>query len=222
LYWSLGDTPTSIERLNRGMELARKPELSKIRTWLLNGLAIITYEAGEYQKAAESYDGLVSGGRSDALLWINLSVVLCALGKNQEAITQGRKAVSSGTPSARLWRSLGYVYLSMGRPDDAAECFNKAIELAPANAAGYESLAVCYSVMGLPDESRQQLEAARKASSEPGLLPTIYAEALYGDPDKSASLLKAAVQSGRLSKVDVRRDPNIQIILDEALSRTLV
>jgi hypothetical protein len=50
----------------------------------------------------------------------------------------------------------------------------------------------------------------------------IYEEALRGNPELTVSRLKTAIQAGHISKVDVRRDPNIHILLDDALSKTLL
>ncbi len=221
LYWSLGDIPKATQSLTTGISLSENRELFKIRSWLQNGLAIINYEAGDYQKVFEIYAKLTTESPRDALLWINLSAVLCALGKNSEAIVQGKKAVEKGSTSARLWKSLGYIYVSIGRLDDAAACFKKAIECMPTNGLLYASLAVCFSVMGLPDEAAEQLSLARKFSGDQSFYPMLYEEAIRGTPEKSVSLLKAAVQAGHISKIDIRRDLNIHILLDDALSKTL-
>jgi tetratricopeptide (TPR) repeat protein len=222
LYWALGDITKSTQSLTSGAGLAENPELSKIKSWLQNGLAILYYEAGEYQKAFDLYTGLTAGGSKDALLWINLSAILCALGKNSEAISQGKKAVEMGPTSARLWKSLGYIYVSLGRLDDAAACFKKAIELMPTNGLLYAAMAVCYSVMGLPDDALEQINAARKLSGDQSIYPMIYEEAIRGNPDGTVSRLRTAIKAGRISRVDVRRDPNIHILLDDALGQTLL
>jgi len=109
----------------------------------------------------------------------------------------------------------------MGKPDEAVACFKKAVELAPTSSFPCEALAACYYSMGLPDESLKQLSAARKLSERQAVRCAAYEEAVRGRPEMSANLLKTAIASGNISKVDIQRDPVMHFILEEALKRAL-
>ena len=85
LYWRLGENDRAWKSLNKGILLADKDELSQIRSWLLNSLAILLYEKKEYQEASEIYTKILEKDLQDGLLWMNLAVISSALGKNSEA-----------------------------------------------------------------------------------------------------------------------------------------
>lgn len=219
LHWALGEIQKSRHALNTGVELAQRPELSRIQSWLLNGSAILEYEAGDRQKALKSLAGLSAGNPQDNLIAMNYGTALCAVGKNSEAIAQGKKAIRSEPTNARLWNTLGFMYAAMGMLDESARCFVKAKELAPSNRFYYESLAACYNMMGLQQEALEQLKLAAELTGSRPFLMEVFEQAVLGEDEKALSLLRAAVESGRFTRDEVRRDPNLNILFDEALSK---
>jgi tetratricopeptide (TPR) repeat protein len=217
LFWTLGDTHKSKDSLIAGMGLARGNEFSNIRLRILNGLAIIYYEMEEYLKADEIYENIMESDPQEGLFWINLSAILCALGKNYSAASQGKKATKIEPANAKIWNSFGYINLSMGKLDEAVACFKKAIELAPTKAAFHESLAVCFSRMGLIDEALDQINSVRKLTGNQSLYSEIYEEVILGRSERALNLLRVAVETGQIPKVDIRHDPNINLILDRSI-----
>lgn len=217
LYWALGDIQKSRQALNTGLELAQRPELSRIKTWLMNATAILEYETGVRQKASKILADLNADSPQDSLIAMNYGTALCALGKNSEAVAQGKKAIRIEPTNARLWNGFGYVYVSMGMLDEATRCFMKAIELAPSNRYVHESLAACYGVMGLQQESLAQLKLAAETAGERPFLMEVFEQAILGENEKAVGLLRAAVESGQFTRDEVRRDPNLLLLLDDTL-----
>jgi tetratricopeptide (TPR) repeat protein len=215
LYWRRGDRARAAELLSSAAGLAEGDELHGIKSWLLNGMAIVHYENGEYQRSAEIYEKLVEAGGQDSLLLINLGAALCALGKNTEAVSRGKRAARIEEGNPRIWNRLGYLYLSMGKLDEAAASLKRAIDLAPTHAEFYESLAICLGLLGLPDEALLQMNLARKFAEKGDALPDIYEEAILDKPAEALRSLEAAVDAQQLSRVDVQRNPNIHLLLDD-------
>jgi tetratricopeptide (TPR) repeat protein len=217
LYWSIGEPTKSTKALSAGLEILGQDKLSDIKSWLLNGLSILDYDHGDYQQAHEISSGLVQGISGDPILWMNLSVILCGLGKNHEAIIQSKKSIKLAPTNPRLWNSLGYLCISMEKLDEAAVCFKKAIELAPSNPTFGESLAICYGKMGLLEESLDQLASVQNVNAIHYFFAGVYEKALLGKTDEALSLLRAAVRSGQIPKVDIHRDPNLNVLLDPSI-----
>ena len=164
LYWRLGENDRAWKSLTKGVQLAEKDELSQIRSWLLNSLAILSYEKKEYQEASEIYTKILEKEAQDGSLWMNLAVVSSALGKNSEAVIHGRKALRFVSTDARLWNTMGHLYIWMGKIDEAVSFFKKAAELEPNVFAHPMALAVCYSLLGLRDESLHEILLIRRNS----------------------------------------------------------
>ena len=217
-YWILGNAMEALKLLQSGIDLVIQPELSLLRTWLLNGMAIIYYEQGEYKKAAGIYEDLIVDNPKDFILRLNLSVTLCALGKFSIALSKCKKAVKLNTTDARIWNRLGYICMSAGKLDEAVSNFKKAIELAPASSAFYESLAICYYTLGLIEESIGQIRLAYKYAEGQTIFIRVYEETIHGKPEKSLDVLKAALASSQISIADIRHDFNTQILLDGSLA----
>ena len=106
----LGENKKAWQSLSSGILLAGTDELSQIKSWLLNGQAIILYEKKEYREASEIYAKILKENSKDGFLWMNLAVILHALGKNNEAGVQGRKALRLISTDARLWNTMGHLY----------------------------------------------------------------------------------------------------------------
>jgi len=217
LYWILGDTTKALELFESGIDLVHRSELSIIRTWLMNGIAILYYEKGEYRRADGIYRDLIVQNQGDGILRINLGTTLCTLGKNFDAISESKKAVNLSTTEARVWNRQGWIYTAAGKLDEAVPIFKRAIELAPTSSVFYESLAICYYMLGLTDESVSQIRIACKYAGDQLFFTELYEEAFHGKSEKSLGLLRAALISGKISEADIRRNFNAQIMFGGSL-----
>ena len=54
LYWMLGENGKALQSLTTGTLLARTDALSQVESWLLNGLAILSYEKKEFQEGIQN------------------------------------------------------------------------------------------------------------------------------------------------------------------------
>jgi len=222
LYWRLGENDRAWKSLNRGILLAEKDELSQIKSYLLNSLAILLYEKKEYQEASEIYTKILEKESQDGLLWMNLAVIGSALGKNSEAVVHGHKALRLVSTDARLWNTMGHLYIWMGKIDEAISFFKKAAELEPNVVAHPMALAVCYSLLGLRDESRQEILLARKNSEDQESYLNICQEAMLGSLETALGLLKAAIRNGQMTSISAKRDPILNETLDDSLAELLL
>lgn len=215
LYWVIGNSSKASNELSAGLDLAGKHDLPQIKSRLLNGMAIISYEEEDYQKATEIYKEAVENNPGDSILLINQSAVCCALGRNYEAISISKRAIKMDPANAKIWNSLGYIYSTMGKPGEAISCFAKAAELAPNTAIYHEALAIVYHAMGQTDESKHRLNAARTlAGTKVTVYLHIYEEAILGNKETALKLLRTALETNQISKNDIRRDPNINMLFD--------
>jgi tetratricopeptide (TPR) repeat protein len=215
LYWLKGDSSRASELLAEGLRLAGTELGGQMRASLLNGQAVIAYEAGQYQRAVELLQSALRDGPDDALLLINLSAVSSALGRNQDALLIAKKAVKAGPRDARVWSTLGYIYAATGKYDEAIPAFSKAVDLAPRLAAHHLALAICYDLLDRSDETVHQLELARQLAYNGERLCIDISQALLeDDPGKATELAQAAVHAGKLLAADVRRDPNLSLLVD--------
>jgi tetratricopeptide (TPR) repeat protein len=219
----MGNSTKALEAFSAGIDQLKDIKLPQVRSNLLNGMAIIYYEADQYERAVEFYKQAIMNDPKDGTLLINLSAACCALGRNQEAITIGKRAVNLDATDSKLWNRFGYIYCAMGKFDEAISCFVKATELAPQVATYWESLAISYSIIERLDESKRLIDAARKLTGN-GASPLliIYNEAISGNKERSLELLRNALDTNRMSRDDVRRDPNLNILLDARQIEALV
>jgi tetratricopeptide (TPR) repeat protein len=223
LHWAAGDSAVAAQAFKAGLDLAQDYELPELKSRLLNGLGIMLYDSGKYLEALERFkEGLKHQSSSPSLL-INFSAACCMLGRNQEALISGKKAIRSNPADADTWSHMGYLYGAMGKPDEAITSFRKAAELAPRAPAHREALAVFYGIMDRPDEAKRELGAARQLAGDRGTIYLdILQEAILGDAEKAGRLLAAAAAAGQLTKHQIRRDPNVAIVLDAARAGALL
>ena len=223
LYWASGDLDRASRKLEAGLELAGEQFAGRIRSSLLNGLAIISYDAEDYSRAADIYEQALIGSPIDSSLLINLAATSRALGRNQEAISIAGRAIKAGPQDSRVWNVLGYIYTAMGKFDEALSCFGKAAHLAPRLAAYHLALAVCYDLVERSDETSHELELARGLAQDQTLAYLEICEAaLQGDFARSLELSRSAIQTNRLSKFDISRDPNINLLMDSSQIESVV
>jgi tetratricopeptide (TPR) repeat protein len=217
LYWLRGDPVKADASFQSGLDLALGHQLAELAWHLLNGVAVLQHEVGQYEKAVETYRKALEAAPESSALLINLSAASCMLGRNQEAITIGKRAVRVDPGDARIWNRLGYIYEAMGKVDDARTSFAEAVALAPHNAAYLESLAIAYCMIERPDEAIRHLKAARQLEPEQSARRLeIYEEGIMGNAAKAEQVLRAALSEGRMTGPEARRDPNLSLLLDPA------
>lgn len=214
LCWSLGDSARASKFLTAGLDLSKNLDLPHLQPSLANGLAVIRYEVKEYREAVDIYNEAMEGHPLDSILLFNLSAALCALGRNQQALSTSKRAIKADPANARVWNRIGYLYISMGRLDEAIRYFQKAIELAPSAATHYESLAIGYAMLGRADEAIRQMNRSREVAGEHAFHADVYEQALLENSEKLLHLLRAALEAGQISRTELRRDPNIHLLLD--------
>ncbi len=215
LHWLSGDSDRASELLAQGVELAGTQLGGAVTASLLNGQAVIAYDAGQYARAVELLQAALQVHPDDPQLLINLSAASSALGRNQEALTIAKKALRAGQRDARVWSALGYIYAATGKYDEAIGAFGKAVDLAPRAAAHHLGLAICYDLVDRADDMAHHLQLARQLAHNGERLCLDIAEALLnGDSAKAAELAGAAIQSGQLSRADLRRDPGLSLLAD--------
>lgn len=221
LYWMQGNSSSASKSLTSGLDLTEKFHLPH-PTWFLNGLAVIHYEDKNYKEASDICRKALEKDSRDGFLCINASATACALGQNLNAITMGRQAVKINPADARLWNSFGHIHVAIGKLDEAITCFIKAVEIAPAVPNFVLSLAIGYKLTNDPNESIRQLKTLRtmKDASTPRL--EACEKILLGNKAEAIQVLRAALRSNQISKVEVRRDPNIRLILDPAEIESLL
>ena len=222
LYWALGDVSQARDQLILALDLAGRPEYLHTRNQLLNGLAILTYEADNYQEASNIFTELIEKEPANALFRMNLAVALSALGKNYLAIAEVEKALRIDPANAEIVFTSGYLYLATGKFDDAIDLLKRSIQLAPATTKFHEVLSACYAKMGLVDEARDQVNHAGTLGGDRASYTRICKAVILGDLPEGISLLKAAMDFGKISKVDLLRDPTLNIIFDNSVIQSVV
>jgi len=208
LYWRGGDHLSAEKYLKGGIDLAKAFDLTHLLPKFLNGLAIIYYERENYQQASEFLKPLIRENPHDCQLLLNQAIVLFAQNKRYIATIKGKKAASICSQNPWIWNSLGFLYHFAGKMEEALVCFQQAIEISPKSAFFYEALVICYMAMGLRDKANVQLYRAQALSDKRKILQDILK--LYvedNDSEKVAPLLKAALDSGKLTKASFSRDP---------------
>ena len=215
--WLQGNQAKALKSFIAGLDLAKDHGMARAEAKLLNGLAVIYYEQNQYEKTVEFCKEAIADDPEDNSLLINLSAACCALGRNQEAMTIGKRAIRMDSNDAKIWNRLGYIYCAMQKFDEATTFFTKATELAPQVAAYQESLAVCYSIVERVDESKRLLGIARKlAGIQAKFRLDIYEEAVSGNIENSLRLLQKARDGNQISISEIRRDPNLNLLLEPA------
>ncbi len=217
LYWAAGDAAQAAQRLNTGLELATGAYAGEARSSLLNGLAVLCYEANDHTGAADLLQQALQQSPEDASILMNLSVVSNALGRSQEAVTLAKRAVRLKPRDPRMSSTQGYVYAAVGKFDEALSSFGASVELAPRRAAPHAALAICYDFVGRTDDTAHELELARAlARAGTLILIDIYEALLAGNAVSAEAIARSAVSSGRLARVDLQRDPNLSLLIDPA------
>lgn len=223
LYWMGGNADKAAQELAAGLNLTGSERSDPARAALLNGLAILAFEAGEYARTDELLRQALLEEPENAPLLVNHSAACNALGRNQDAALLSKKAIKLGERDPRVWSSAGYIAIALGKFDEAIVRFDTAVDLEPRVPAHHLALALCYDLVERTEDALSQLQLARSLAPDQMLVSIdIYEAALAGDTAKSLELAAAALRLGQLSIYDLRRDPGLSLLVDpgqlEALS----
>ena len=221
LSWKLGKTAEALDAFSRGILISQNDALAQARAWLLNGVAIISYERRDFHKALEIYGDVLGRHEGEGFLWMNLSLALGALGKSREAIFRAEQALRLAPNDSRLWSSAGHLHVALGRLDEALPFFEKAIELKPDSEEHHASLAVCYNLMGLQEEALLALESIPPDPEMRQGYMGACKEAILGNLERSRELLRGALQAGEFPGALLQRDPNLRALIDAPLLAAL-
>jgi len=214
LHWYSGDAALAMKWFENGLNSSQEAELINLRTMLLNGVANLKYESGDYPSATESYRELCNLDPDNKLTWMNLAFGQCNLGKKLEAESSATKALRIDPGNTDLWNKRGYLYLALGKLDEAEKYFLKSIETFPKNFHHQLSLAVCYHLIGLTEEAAQQFRKTRSLTSSKDVYLDICEQAILENDETAIQLFKNAIEEKTLSPVKLLRDPNLSILLD--------
>ncbi len=218
LYWLRDEVEKANAAFQSALDLAQGHQLAELAWHPLNGMGILHHEAAHYEQAAARYEKALNAAPESRTLLINLSAATCMLGRNTDAITIAKRAVRADPSDPRIWNRLGYVYEAMGRVDDARTCFSEAVAQAPREPDYLVSLAVAYCLIDRPDEAMRHLRAARQLGPHhPGALLDVYEAAMTGSEPSADQLIRRGFAAGKLTKAEVRRDPNLSLLLDPAV-----
>ncbi|MFH1524277.1 MAG: tetratricopeptide repeat protein [Chloroflexota bacterium] len=133
---------------------------------LLNTLAVLYQEKGEYQKSIQRLkQGANLAQQEDS---VDLAAQFCErlglaylnLNNPKSAIRAYRKATRLTPEDAGRWSSLGHTYLVQGRTDAARSAFRKAIKFNPQDATPWAGLGQAYRAM---NRTKDAVHAYQKA-----------------------------------------------------------
>ncbi|MFN2121104.1 MAG: tetratricopeptide repeat protein [Anaerolineales bacterium] len=216
LRWAVGDETGASEALAAGLELAGGHDLPELRSRLLNATGILRYGAGEFDEALDQFSQGIRLRPSSTSLLVNYAAASCMVGRKQEAMQIGQKVLAARAPHAESLQRLAYVQAAVGRANEAIRTVQKAIESAPTVWRFHATLAVLYTIVDRLDETRRELEEARKvAGTNASWYLDIIQAAVAGEADEPYRLLRSAVQAKHLTRVDIGRDANLVILLEE-------
>lgn len=212
LYWNLSDSLSAESTLTTGINLAEIYGITDLLAKCKNGLAIIRYEQGNYQGAVDLFESLIIHNLQGCLLPINQAIALFAMRKRYNAMSKGKRATSLCPQNPWAWNSLGFLYYFAGKLDDATTCFQKAIEISPKFGYFHESLAVCYLAIGLDEKANAQLLQAKNNSDNRIIFQDVLEEYIKDNKEKAMLLIRSAINSEKLSEVDITRDPTLNAL----------
>lgn len=163
----------------------------------LNLLAVLAYQAGNLDTAAQLLERAIVSGGSNAVLHSNLGMVRQAQGDFEGAIAACQRAVQLRPDFPEAHNNLGISLQSQGRLDEAAACYRRAIELTPAYFEAHNNLANVLHAQNNPREAiRHYREALRLQPDDAGALSNLGITLRdHGDPHEAVEYCRRAVET---------------------------
>ena len=106
------------------------------------------YNAGNYDKAIESYKNSIASNPKQAETYNSLGLVYKEQGDYNKAITYYKKAIAIDPNLSEAYSNLGVAYENNGDHDVAISCFKQAIASDANNATTYYNLGLAYKKKG--------------------------------------------------------------------------
>ena len=212
--WLVNDSHKFSSYLANVLDLSEKYSHPHFQAWAFNAKGIKLYEAGEKVEASLLFKKSLNHEPYNSIFMINSSITLHALGRSRDAILSGRKAIKQDVNNPRLWCVLGYLYLSMGKLEDSIEAIKKAQELEPYNIDTHYSLAICYYKDGQSDACAEEIRTMREILPEHDPFQRACIGIMTGKINEAYLQLKQSLEKGEITKQQIMRDPNLQILMD--------
>lgn len=207
LSWQKGDLVNAEVTLLKGLDSAEIHHFTLERAKLINGLAIISYERADYQKALVLLEPIVMENPGDCIFLMNQAISLFALNKRSIALQKGLNATKLCIPNASIEYSLGFLFYFAGKIDEAITRFQNAIDHSPDTAHYHEALIICYLTLGLYHKANDEFLQAEKKFFERKIHQDVLKARIAEREMHALSLIQDATRAGELSDKSVVRDP---------------
>jgi adenylate cyclase len=195
--YSLGNTKSPRETLEKSMELAQKAlamDDSIAEAHVL--LCMLYIRKREFDKAIAEGERAMALNPGGTSVLLNYARSLTVAGRPEEGIPLFQKAIRLnpfGPPT--LYREFGHALRYAGRFEEAASAYKKAIQLAPDNVYPHIFLAVTYIQMGREKEARA--ETAEVLRIDPKFSVDYLAKVLsYKDQSVNDGIIAAMRKAG--------------------------
>ena len=156
------------ERLNKVTDARR--EYEKVAAIALTGrgplyeaIGRLSYAEGNFERAAEAYEGRVQLEPENPSAHKDLARLHLEQGRADAALTALTTAVAIDPRDAEAHASIGRIRLDAGRPADAIPSLQRALTLMPALYEARYALAVALTQTGRPKEAARELELFERA-----------------------------------------------------------
>jgi tetratricopeptide (TPR) repeat protein len=213
-YWRLGEDEHAAELLQRELDHLNRLQVPDVVATFLNGLAIISYDQDNYDGALELLEKAIQLNPGDQSLGANLGVVQHGRGKSGQAVQTIKKTIKAYARSSWLWYILGYIHFSLGKLDLAVEAFQESSRLNVNNFWASCAIGVCHTQIAHSSEWVQARQLLESSTTGLNLQHEICAEALSGNKAVALDKLRIALSSGVMTRVSLKRDPALAMILD--------
>lgn len=100
------------------------------------------FAAGDYDKAAQQYERLLSFNPGSADVHNNLGISLHYIGRSADALQILDEGITVEPTNQRVWLTLGFVNKSLGNVREARAALTKAMQMNPGNEIGKSATAM--------------------------------------------------------------------------------
>ncbi len=145
-----------------------------------------------------------------------------SLGLYSKAIEAYRYAIEHDSKCAAAHHGLGKVHHVEGRYGEAIEAYEYAIELAPQLKYLHMSIAGCYRKLAMERKYDRHIQMASEAIAVETKYNRACFEAICGNAEKAATLLRAAWKEKQLDVEWAKRDPDFEGIRNNPKFATLL